>query len=479
MKIHVRMLSCPVLNLVAVAMLAALNGGAQTLDSFNPGANYDVYSIVSQPDGRIIVAGAFDRIGGGGSGTNFVNYIARMDSNGVVDTNFNPRADQAIGAVALQPDGKIIVGGDFSMLGGGGNGNTPRSYIGRLNSNGTLDTNFNPGANGACYTMTLQPDGKLLVAGDFTTMGGGGSGTNSRSRLARLESDGTLETNFDPGANNIILTFAVQADGKIVVGGYFTMLGGGGSGTNARSRIGRLNADGSIDSSFNPGANDGVKALAVQSDGKILMGGDFNAVGGGTGIIPRKRLARLDASGNVDLTFNPGANDSVDALVIQPDGKILARGRFGFLGGGTGTIPRGYIGRLLPNGIVDEDFDLSFDQMDDLVFTMSLQNDGKLFIGGMFTTCGTATRIHLARFNIGRVTPSPKITSATRLGNGHVLLNCLGTASSTNHIEAATVLNPGSFSVIASINADTNGVFQFEDAGATNFTARFYRLRCP
>src|SRR6185295_12405433 len=143
---------------------------------------------------------------------------------------------------------------------------------------------------------------------------------------------------------------AVQADGKILVGGTFTMLGGGGSGSTARSDLGRLNADGSLDITFDPGANGAVNAIAVQPDGKILVGGSFTMLGGGgTGTTPRNFIGRLNADGSVDLTFNPGASGPIWGLVVQPDGKILVGGSFATLGGGS----RHFLGRLNANGSLD------------------------------------------------------------------------------------------------------------------------------
>ena len=143
----------------------------------------------------------------------------------------------------------------FTTLGGGGTGTTTRNHIGRLNADGSLDTSFDPGANGAVYALAVQADGKILVGGYFTTLGGGGTGTTTRNYIGRLNADGSLDTSFDPGANGAVYALAVQADGKILVGGDFTTLGGGGTGTTTRNHIGRLNADGSLDTSFDPGAN--------------------------------------------------------------------------------------------------------------------------------------------------------------------------------------------------------------------------------
>ncbi len=117
-----------------------------------------------------------------------------------------------------------------------------------------------------------------------------------------------MDGGFDPGANQIVNTIAVQPDGKIVVGGNFTGLGGV-TGTTARNHIGRLNVDGTVDPSFNPGTNGPVLAVAVQPDGKILAGGNFTSVGGGTGLTTaRSHIARFNADGTVDTGFNPGAS---------------------------------------------------------------------------------------------------------------------------------------------------------------------------
>ena len=113
-----------------------------------------------------------------------------------------------------------------------------------------------------------------------------------------------------------------------------------------RNRIGRLNANGSLDTTFNPGANDFVQALGRQLDGKILVGGTFTMLGGGTGTTMRSRIGRLHPDGSLDTTFNPGANDDVNAVSVLPDGKVLVGGTFTALGGGTGTTSRNQIGRL-------------------------------------------------------------------------------------------------------------------------------------
>jgi uncharacterized delta-60 repeat protein len=147
----------------------------------------------------------------------------------------------------VQADGKILAAGDFTTLGGGGTGTTTRNYVGRLNADGNLDTSFDPGANEPVYALAVQADGKILVGGNFTTLGGGGTGTTTRNYIGRLDADGSLDTSFNPGANDTVMALAVQTDGRILVGGGFTTLGGGGTGTTTRNLIGRLtNTDAAI-----------------------------------------------------------------------------------------------------------------------------------------------------------------------------------------------------------------------------------------
>src|SRR5437016_9545398 len=127
---------------------------------------------------------------------------------------------------------------------------------------------FDPNANGTVSVVVVQPDGKILIGGDFTTLSPNGGAAVTRNRIARLNPDGTLDA-FNPNANGTVYAIAVQADGKILAGGTFTNIGG-----QTRNNIARLNPDGTLDA-FNPNANSEVDAIAVQADGKILAGGAF------------------------------------------------------------------------------------------------------------------------------------------------------------------------------------------------------------
>ena len=278
-------------------------------------------------------------------------------------------------SIAVQGDGKILVGGEFTIIGG-----QARNNIARLNADGTADTTFDPDANNSVRAIAVQADAKILVGGWFETIGG-----QARRYMARLNSDGTVDTNFNPDANNSVRAIVVQADGKILVGGEFTIIGG-----QARNSIARLNSDGTADTTFNPDANNSVHAIAVQADGTILVGGYFSSIGGQA----RNNIARLHADGTADTTFNSGAgpNDGVASIAVQANGKILVGGYFSSIGGQA----RSYIVRLNAGGTVDTNFnpDAAYH-----VHSIAVQSDGKILVGGKFETIGGQARNYIARLN--------------------------------------------------------------------------------
>ena len=341
-------------------------------DSFDPGADDLVSALAPQADGAILVGGYFSNLGGLSR-----THIGRLNTNGTVEANFNPGTDGVVDSLALQPDGKILVGGGFSTLAGAGH-----SYLGRINADGTADNSFNPGANNTVNSLMRQANGKILLGGSFTMLGG-----QTRNYIGRLNADGTVDMSLNPGTDSTVSSLAAQPDGKILVGGWFYTMGG-----QSRNYIGRLNADGTLDASFNPGVDYAVTSLALQADGKILVGGYFNTLGGQR----RHNLGRLNADGTLDASFNPGANAGVTSLALQTDGKILAGGYFSLLGGQS----RNGIGRLNADGRVDPTFNPGINPgPNSRVTSLALQTDGKILVGGYFTTLGGQSRTNVGRLN--------------------------------------------------------------------------------
>ncbi|NCT67106.1 MAG: hypothetical protein GXC76_05600 [Rhodanobacteraceae bacterium] len=353
-----------------LALCAAPVFAQSAADGFDPVADDAVTTLAVQADGKVLVGGVFTRIGG-----QVRQRIARLQADGSLDGSFDPAANDSVDALAVQADGKVLLGGLFTQVGG-----QARRHIARLHADGTLDAGFDPVANGWVLGVAVQADGKVLIGGDFTQVGG-----QPRNRIARLNADGTLDADFDPGANGAVTRFAVLPGGKLLVGGMFTQIGG-----QARQRLARLNPDGTLDAGFSADADDQVRSLAVQVDGKVLVGGDFTQLGGQA----RNRIARLNADGTLDAGFDPGAGNKVYGLAVQADGKVLVGGTFTQLGG----QPRSRLARLDADGTLDAGFDPGADAS---VFGVAVQPDGKVLAGGLFRQLGGRARHHLARVEVG------------------------------------------------------------------------------
>jgi uncharacterized delta-60 repeat protein len=358
------------LALTEVVAVSAAVGGIDT--SFNVGGagvgGDSVFGVVVQPDGKIIVGGTFTIYNGDAATP---DHLLRLNANGTRDTTFNPGGagfNGSVASVALQPDGKIIVGGNFNSY---NNTSTPIAVV-RLNADGTRDTTFNPGGTGATGALGLQlvdallvqPDGKILVGGNFLFYNGDDAAPDN---LLRLNADGSRDTTFNPGGagtNNGVLSLALQPDGKIIVGGTFTIYNGDAA---APDYLLRLNANGTRDTTFNPGGagfSDTVHAVALQPDGKLIVGGSFNAYNGNDAA--PNCVLRLNADGTRDTAFNPGGLGFVTAfnprlvaaLLVQPDGKILVGGSFflvAYNNDSTNPVPN-HLMRLNADGTHDTTF---------------------------------------------------------------------------------------------------------------------------
>jgi uncharacterized delta-60 repeat protein len=297
------------------------------------------------------------------------------------DVTFQSSSDDfahiQVNAIAVQGNGKILIGGDFTSYNG-----TPRKYIARLLANGNIDTTFNnvgTGLNSDVTAIIIQSDGKILVGGYFTSYNG-----TARGSVARLNDDGSLDTSFDPGAasNSSVNILALQGNGQVLVGGSFINFAGSG-----RNGIVRLNSNGTVDTGFNAGlsTSSDVRTIAVQTDGQILFGGwDSNGI------------RRVNPDGTLDGSFSVGSNfdNAVFSIVIQPDDQILVGGWFSSYNG----TSRGNIIRLNTNGTVDTSFDPGAGA-NYRTQQVVVQPDGKIIIGGYFWEFDGASVFSLARMN--------------------------------------------------------------------------------
>ncbi len=409
-------------NGVPVNRIARLNSNGSLDSFFNCSANGTVLVTNVQGDGKIIVGGLFTTINGISE-----NYLVRLNSDGSIDNTFvleGTGINGFIKTVSIQSDGKIIAGGNFTLY-----DIISKNRLVRLNSDGSIDNTFNIGTgfNVAIYTTSIQSDGKIIVGGLFTSYN-----SITKRRIVRLNSDGSIDNTFNIGTGfgNNIYTTHIQSNGKIIVGGYF-----GTYNSILKNHIVRLNSDGSIDNTFiGLGFNNGgsVNCTAIQSDGKIIVGGGFNSYNG----TPINNIIRLNTDGTNDNIFNfqYGSNASVSTTCIQSDGKILIAGSFSSF---NGTI-QSSVDRLNTDGTIDSSFNTS-GLIGGTVNSFSLQNDSKIIIGGNFTINNGNATINIGRlnndgtldsaFNVGVGTNSSVLTTAIQ-ADGKIIIG--GTFSSYN-----------------------------------------------
>jgi uncharacterized delta-60 repeat protein len=410
--------------------------------SFNPSrsVNGAVRAIAIQPDGRMLIGGDFTMVNGAVRG-----HIARLNADGSTDFSFMSGlagADDtnAVNSIALQADGKIVIGGAFGYVNG-----VARSGIARLNPDGSLDTGFQNGMSGvdfAINAVATQTNGQIVIAGGFTMV----NGTN-RNGIAQLNVDGSLDTGFLNGLTGVdapIAAIAVQPDGGIVLGGDFTMVNG-----TSRNGIARLHTDGSLDTGFLnglSGVNYPVDALAIQPDGNVLIGGGFTTVNG----VSFNGIARLNTDGSVDNGFQngqTGVNATIFAISTNASGKVVIAGNFTFVNG----IARKGIAQLNADGSLDTTFLNNLAGANYTLFAVGIQPDQKVLCGGGFSSFNGTNRLCVARLNTDG-SMDAAFQNGTPL-NGNIL--CLAPQPDGKVLIGGTFITADSvYKNIARLNAD-------------------------
>ena len=302
------------------------------------GFNADPESIKQQSDGKLLVGGYYTTYQGVSA-----NRIVRLNTDFSIDDTFvyGTGFNAEVNNVAIQSDGKILVGGNFTTYNG-----TSRNRIIRLETDGSVDTTFGIGTgfNASVWAITIQPDGKILVGGEFATYSG-----VSRSKIVRLNTNGSIDTTFaSPGTiNNTVFDFGLQPDNKIIAVGFFTQVSG-----VTNNRIARFTTGGTIDNTFTTGGlNGGGYVVLCEDDGKVVVGGEFTTVSG----VSSNRIVRLLSGGTRDTSFNVGSGftqtgGSVGLLDITPsNGKYVVSGIFGSYNGTTVKA----LARLNDDGSID------------------------------------------------------------------------------------------------------------------------------
>lgn len=374
--------------------LIRLNPDGRKDESFNlgKGLNAGVYSVAVQTDGKILVGGNFTKFQDSNQ-----NYLIRLNPDGSKDNSFdigtgfiksrNYDRGGVVNTILVQPDGKILVGGGFKSYKG-----INQNYLIRLNSDGTKDTTFNigDGFDETVYCLSIQNDGKILAGGGFSKFEG-----LSQNCLIRLNNDGTKDTSFNiiTGFNSAVRTILIQPNEKILAGGWFFEFQG-----EIKTGLISLNKDGSKDVPFNLkfGLNHNVESLCLQPDGKILAGGNFVNYSKPD----ENHIIRLNVDGSIDASFKTGSGfgiengSTINTINLQNNGKLIVGGDFSTFQ----DIRNNYLISLNADGSKDDSFNKG-NGLSNLVKTVALQSDDKILAGGKFTTHNEVSQNYIIRFN--------------------------------------------------------------------------------
>lgn len=365
--------------------LAKIDGmGTLDIGYLTAGVGFDnsVLKVISLSDNKTMAFGNFTKFNG-----TSVSRIARLLEDGVLDLSFNSAgvgANNSIKTAVIQTDKKIVIAGNFTSYNG-----IITNRIARISTDGAADPTFSVGTgfNNQVYALALQPDGKVVVGGNFTIYN-----STSVNRIVRLLSDGTIDLSFNigSGADGIVETMLLQPDGKIVLGGRFSTYNG-----NSYNKLVRLNTDGSVDASFSSGSgfDKYVYTIAIQSDNKLIIGGTFLNYAGASA----KRILRLNVNGSLDTTFSAGSgfsNGEVRSILVQPDNRLLIGGTFSGTYNGT-SVKR--MMRLLPDGVYDTTFSVN---LNSTLYSSCFTPDNKVMIGGNFNSVSGITKHRIARLKL-------------------------------------------------------------------------------
>ena len=375
---------------------------AQVLDSFQVGLTTNIYceifTAIPQLDGKVLIGGDF-RILGDAPYKN----LARLYPDGSVDASFQVDVSGTVNCLAILTNKQILAGGNFSTVNG-----MPHTNIVRLNADGTLDSSFNPQIVASRFptaagiqSVIVQSDQKILICGLLDSVD-----AQSCNGLCRLNADGSLDTTFKADVDGYVTSIALQSDGKILTAGSFAKIGG-----QSCSNFARLQACGVSDTTFQAPSfmNGSPQSIQLQADGAILVAGLFYKVDGQS----HTNIVRLSANGMVDSKFTAqgGAEDcwGAQTLLVQADGKIVIGYDFWTLNG----LSFPYLGRLYPDSSVDNNDFAIFKWPDGcIVFSLALQADGRMLVAGAFSKMREVNRDTLGRLITEPATQKLSLTSS-------------------------------------------------------------------
>lgn len=343
-----------------------------------------VYAIARQPDGGVVVGGSFQYVKGIPR-----RNLARLMPDGTVDSGWNPAPDNPVRTLAVDGTGAVYVGGSFWQIGG-----QSRNRLAKLSGSGagSVDSAWNPNADGQVSTLALDGNGNVYAGGSFTSIGG-----QPRNRIAKISGAGagTVDSQWNPSANNEVNTLAVDADGMLYAGGRFTEIGG-----QSRSRIAKISGTGmgAADPAWNPSANNTVNTIVIGGGGAIYAGGIFTQIGGQT----RRYLAKIlgTGTGALEPVWNPNFHNStlpntgVYCIALDTAGEVYVGGAFDGINGHA----RNYLAKLSGDGAGEVDPDWH-PAPTGYVTALAVDESGATHVGGSFRQIGGQPRYSLARLD--------------------------------------------------------------------------------
>ena len=361
-----------ILTTVDIPVVVTLPAGGVRFTSPQLTFGSNVAAILPLPDGRTLVGGYFTNVIANSTNHN-ISELALLDAAGNLVTSFDLNPSSSVDALALMPDGGVLVGGNFTFIGG-----VSRARLARLKPDLTVDPDWNPGtgANGRVTAIAAAPSGYYL-GGQFSSY----QGNTALANVCRILPDGSPDPTFTPPALGIVYSLQPDGDG-VLVGGTMSVA----NPVSATTQVGivRLNPNGSHDTGFVSSMPFGttVYSIAALPDGKWLAGGTSG------------RLQRFLSDGSNDSSWNASANQTIRSIVVQRDGRIVIGGNFTTLA----SVSTNRIGRLMPNG----SFDATFAQgagADGEILTLAQDALGALHAGGSFNNYRSLQRGRYARLN--------------------------------------------------------------------------------
>ncbi len=354
--------------------------------------------------------------------------------------------DGEVKAIAVQPDGKILIGGDFDAV-----STNTRHDLARLNSDGSTDATFaDPNLNNAVWAIALQSDGKILAAGDFTY---GTSPNFTQTYIARFSAAGAFDSSFAPPAICCLpaRTVAVQANGSIVVGGFFSQVGAA-----SHFYFAQFSVSGAFNAGFPGGSNEPeAGSIVVAPDGSIYVNSTGN-----------EKIVKYSATGTpIALSTQEATLDSeIDSFVLQPDGKLLVAGIFQTANGqGHHGLARLNADGTLDAAFADLNFNLDASHANGYVYGIAAETNGNVIAIGNFSVVDGQPRQYMARV----------------IGNDNGKSTLTATASAANSIVTWTRTGGGAELGAAPILEHSTAGVTYTSAGTMTHIATGWQITAP